>query len=315
MSIWEQDMDMTGETWDAMGDVEAAPAGADPASPGTPSATGTGGPTEAGGPEPGDPRQEQSPKDPWDAPGEEGASPAPEDPWDDPRDPPPPKDPWDDPEGTEDGKARQNQQNGPETGESGPEGQPSDPSFAPAEDPSSDPAAAPPQVARLQAEVTRLEGELAAQDTLAALLTRSAGRMGVSPEEYLTQLRTRELTDLGLSQEGAALQAKLEQEAAEGSVRRDRAAAAEARREADLCRFVAAFPHVSPEAVPKAVWDAVSRGEDLTEAYLRHENEALRRELSALRTQRKNAPRVATSRQDAGGDSGGDGFIAGFMTE
>ena len=241
--------------------------------------------------------KEEGPKveDPWDDPKEEG--PKGEDPWDDPKDEGPKvEDPWDDPEEEKSPKQKEKAEEGEET-EGGKE----------TED--------PPQVERLKAQVERLEQEAKETNTLAALLEQSARRMGLTPEGYLTHLRQRELMELGLSADGAALQAKIEQKAAMETVSAKRKAATQQRQQEEMRRFVSEFPQVKPEEIPKEVWSAARRGESLTEAYLRAENKRLTLELEAAQTQKKNQARALGSRRDAGGDSGRDSFLMGFFSD
>jgi hypothetical protein len=232
-----------------------------------------------------------SPKDEWDDPGEGQRA---EDPWDNPREEKTLQDPWDSPEEETDQTTEEQKGETPEQ--------------TPAEED-------PPAVQRLKGQVERLEREAREQNKLASLLEKSAKRMGLTPEGYLTHLRQHELMALGLSADGAAIQAKVEQQAAGREVETARQRAVEERQKTELRRFVEEFPHVKPEKIGKEVWAAARRGESLTAAYLRAENKRLSLELSAQATRRKNEGRATGSRKDAGGDSGSDGFLRGFLSD
>lgn len=286
MDEFADGMDVSQEPWDsaAGSPVDVGASGADPFD----DAPGPAGMEEEAGP------GGRSPKDGWDDP-EEGQQA--QDPWDDPEETEMPKDPWDSPE--------EDAQTDP------PEEQPDkeeEPEKAP-------PGEEPPAVQRLKAQVELLEQEAREQNTLAALLEKSARRMSLTPEGYLTHLRQRELMELGLSADGAALQAQVEQQAAGREVETTRRQAMEGRQQTELRRFVEEFPQVKPEAIGKEVWAAARRGESLTAAYLRAENKRLTLELAAQTTRRKNESRTTGSRKDAGGDSGSDGFLRGFLSD
>ena len=225
-------------------------------------------------------REEQSPKDPWDTPEEK---PLPEDEWDHPEEEPEP----------------QEKPEEAETEESSAESQPEE----------------APEVVRLKTQVEQLEQEVREGNTLSALLEKSAKRMGLTPEGYLTHLRQRELMELGLSADGAALQAKLEQKAAEKEVQTRQKEAVEQRKKEELRRFVREFPDVKPEQISKEVWDGCRRGEGLTASYLRAENRRLQMELAAKKTEKQNQSRMLGTRRDAGGIGESDGFLNGFFSE
>ena len=63
----------------------------------------------------------------------------------------------------------------------------------------------------------------------------------------------------------------------------------------ELREFLAAYPDVRGEDIPKAVWQAAIGGQNLTLAYALHENQALQRRLDALERQQSNAQRSTGS--------------------
>ena len=63
----------------------------------------------------------------------------------------------------------------------------------------------------------------------------------------------------------------------------------------ELREFLAAYPNVRGEDIPKAVWQAAIGGQNLTLAYALHQNQALQRRLDALERQQNNAQRSTGS--------------------
>lgn len=63
----------------------------------------------------------------------------------------------------------------------------------------------------------------------------------------------------------------------------------------ELREFLAAYPNVRGEDIPKAVWQAAIGGQNLTLAYALHQNQALQRRLDALERQQANAQRSTGS--------------------
>lgn len=63
----------------------------------------------------------------------------------------------------------------------------------------------------------------------------------------------------------------------------------------ELREFLAAYPNVRGEDIPRAVWQAAIGGQNLTLAYALHQNQALQRRLDALERQQSNAQRSTGS--------------------
>ena len=66
----------------------------------------------------------------------------------------------------------------------------------------------------------------------------------------------------------------------------------ESARKRDLARFVAAYPGVKGEEIPRTVWEQVSQGVPLVSAYAMHENAQLKAQLAAERQNRANLRRT-----------------------
>ena len=87
--------------------------------------------------------------------------------------------------------------------------------------------------------------------------------------------------------------------------------------EAQFVAFVRRFPGIRGEDIPREVWEAVRRGETLTEAYLESETARLRAENEALRAIRDrrelNLSRSAGSQTGTGvGSEKRDAFEEGW---
>lgn len=144
-----------------------------------------------------------------------------------------------------------------------------------------------------------------------------AARSGMSVERYLDYCREQELVAGGVSRETAQAQVAVEKQKAALDAREAREAAEKKAREAqaqnereraqarekEFSAFMAAYPDVKPEDIPKEVWAAVAKGESLTTAYTMHVNEALKAKLAAKQQNEKNAARSPGS-MNSRGESG-----------
>lgn len=57
---------------------------------------------------------------------------------------------------------------------------------------------------------------------------------------------------------------------------------AKAQQEAEFQAFLDTFPEVQPSDIPQSVWDEVTKGKSLVDAYTRHENQALKQKLAEI---------------------------------
>lgn len=80
----------------------------------------------------------------------------------------------------------------------------------------------------------------------------------------------------------------------------------------DFLTFVHEHPEVSAADIPREVWERVSRGESLSAAWTRHENDSLRLRVMTMEQNEKNAARAAGSRVSAGKTKGVDPFDMGW---
>ena len=159
------------------------------------------------------------------------------------------------------------------------------------------------------------------------MLQELANRTGVTPAQMLSDIKLRQLMDMGLTEAGAKQQIDLDnrervlkrrEEEREKQETQQRQAAqqadenkrmAEEKRRADIQRFMQTFPTVKPDDIPKEVWAKVQKGEaGLTEAYALHEAQRLNAELEAAKRSAQNRQRSTGSRDTAGQNNQQDEF-------
>lgn len=94
----------------------------------------------------------------------------------------------------------------------------------------------------------------------------------------------------------------------------------------DVGAFIRRFPDVKPEAIPREVWDRVSAGARLADAYaawkqdqdtaaVREENKQLKLELEAAKQNGRNRQRSIGSQATSAGETGRDDFLAALMSD
>ena len=76
--------------------------------------------------------------------------------------------------------------------------------------------------------------------------------------------------------------------------------------------FIAEYPGVKPEDIPKEVWTECARTGDLAGAYRKHENAKLKAELEELKLNQRNKERSTGSWQSAGAPTPKDAFDEGW---
>ncbi len=76
--------------------------------------------------------------------------------------------------------------------------------------------------------------------------------------------------------------------------------------------FIAEYPGVKPEEIPKEVWTECARTGDLAGAYRKHENVKLKAELEELKLNQRNKERSTGSWQSAGAPTPKDAFDEGW---
>lgn len=141
------------------------------------------------------------------------------------------------------------------------------------------------------------------------LVRTYAQRNGMELNEYLDFCRKQDLVRSGLSEEAAAEKLGIEKERAafdaeraafnaekaeKESLARQEQEKAEARQK-DFEAFIAAYPGIDPNSIPKEVWVSVQNGESLMVAYTKHENARLKAELAAERQNKVNQQKTPGS--------------------
>ena len=76
--------------------------------------------------------------------------------------------------------------------------------------------------------------------------------------------------------------------------------------------FIAEYPGVKPDEIPKEVWTECARTGDLAGAYRKHENAKLKAELEELKLNQRNKERSTGSWQSAGAPTPKDAFDEGW---
>lgn len=157
-------------------------------------------------------------------------------------------------------------------------------------------------------------------EPMVAAMRSWAQRAGMSLEQYMDYVREEELKANGVAPETAKAQVAMEKRqadldareraAAEEKTRQEaqarEAAEREAARQKDFNAFLAAYPEVKPEDIPKAVWERVGAGESLVTAYTMERNRELTVRLAALEQNERNrerSPGSMSTRGDKGKSS------------
>lgn len=173
----------------------------------------------------------------------------------------------------------------------------------------------------------RLDEKISAENTEAAealdFVRSMAERSNVSVEDFMDSVvaSTRAKADrsdynevlatVKMERREKALTER-EQKLANAQTETKQQTEAESKRQADIRNFVAAFPDVKAETIPREVWNSVAKGKTLTEAYAMHEAARLKAELAAEKQNNKNKARTTGSRSTAGASSEIDEFDAAW---
>ncbi|OMF38778.1 hypothetical protein BK133_00815 [Paenibacillus sp. FSL H8-0548] len=111
------------------------------------------------------------------------------------------------------------------------------------------------------------------------------GKKITTESEYKQALKEKELIDK-YSEQG--LPDDVVQELVEGKKFRDqynetqKKTADQAKQESDFHAFLETYPDVDPKDIPQTVWDDVSNGKSLVDAFVKHENQTLKQRLAEV---------------------------------
>ena len=144
-----------------------------------------------------------------------------------------------------------------------------------------------------------------------------SGETPMTIEQLVENTRARMLMsdDDSLTEEEALKKVREANKATEKKEEPKAEATPEERRQAMFASFLAAYPNVKAEEIPKEVWEDAGRTYDLSGAYQRWENRQLRKELETLRQNQKNKERSTGSRRSVGAAKIADDFDAGWDSE
>jgi len=146
---------------------------------------------------------------------------------------------------------------------------------------------------RIKQKQSELEAKLAEPREGESFVAELAKAQGLSVSDFIDQTRAAQIAQKdGIDQATALARVKLERRERELAAREAKLTANKTEQsEADVSRakiksdadaFTAAFPTVDIGTVPQAVWELVSKGESLVNAYTRHENAEVKRKLAEL---------------------------------
>lgn len=141
---------------------------------------------------------------------------------------------------------------------------------------------------------------------------------GLSVAEFIRLSKMKVYTDAGYSEADARQkladdEARAKDRADAERLRAQERAQEEAKqkREADIREFAQEFPTVSPDSIPKAVWDKVQNGMSLVNAWLKHELDRQRTENAQLK-QRKTNAEISPGSVASQGTQKKDPFLEGW---
>lgn len=191
---------------------------------------------------------------------------------------------------------------------------------------------------RVQRKNAQLEAQLQEQarwkaeqeSNLGQLQALADAAFGGDIGKTLTAIRVNMKVNAGMSQETAAqavrnedlqrqIDARKAQDARDAAAR-DAQNRAMQRQQEDINNFVAKYPNVNPQEIPKSVWADVQNGTSLVNAYghyvreaeLNKQIEKLTADVAALKQNKVNEQRAVGSAGTSGGNAPQDDFLTGL---
>lgn len=168
---------------------------------------------------------------------------------------------------------------------------------------------------RVKSEYDKIKADAGTMNRLKnqeAFLKELAEQSGLTVDELMDNTRARMLmaNDDSLTEEEALKQvrSKANKEAEKKESEQAKEPTPEERRQTMFANFLATYPNVKAEEIPKEVWDDAGRTFDLVGAYMRHQNRELLKEIETLRQNDKNKERSTGSRRTVGNASAGKAF-------
>ena len=162
---------------------------------------------------------------------------------------------------------------------------------------------------RIRTERDELRQYRQEADPALSLVKSYAQRNGMDIPSYIDYCRRQELMSQGVDEPTARAQVAVEKQTAairvqneqvQAQQRQQEAFMAQARqrqeaRQRDMRDFIAAYPGVKAETIPKEVWNQVSGGKSLITAWTMYQNQQLTAQLAAQKQNQRNAQAAAGS--------------------
>lgn len=172
---------------------------------------------------------------------------------------------------------------------------------------------------RVKSEYDKIKADAGTMNRLKSqetFLKELAEQSEMTVEELIESTRARMLmaNDDSLTEEEALKQvrSKANKEAEKKESEQAKEPTPEERRQTMFATFLATYPDVKAEDIPKEVWDDAGRTFDLVGAYMRHQNRELLKEVETLRQNNKNKERSTGSRKSIGASKPKDDFDEGW---
>ena len=168
---------------------------------------------------------------------------------------------------------------------------------------------------RVKSEYDKIKADAGTMNRLKsqeAFLKELAEQSNMTVDELMENTRARMLMteDDSLTEEEALKQvrSKANKETEKKESEQAKEPTPEERRQTMFANFLATYPNVKAEEIPKEVWDDAGRTFDLVGAYMRHQNRELMKEIETLRQNNKNKERSTGSRKSIGASKPKDDF-------
>lgn len=151
----------------------------------------------------------------------------------------------------------------------------------------------------------RIRAKLEAPNVYEEFVRELAEQQGVSPDEFVDNTRAsmlakKENIDISVAKQRLQLDRRekaLEQRERAQTEAKEKQDEAERKRNEDFRAFLQTYKDVDVKSIPKEVWDNVSKGETLVNAYMRHENAQLKAQLEAERKNNENRAKTTGSQK------------------
>lgn len=153
----------------------------------------------------------------------------------------------------------------------------------------------------------RIRAKLDAPNPYEEFVKEMAAAQNTTPEDFVDGTRAallakKENIDLSIAKQRIQLERRekaLAQKERAQTEAQEKQTEAERRRNDDFKAFLAAYKDVDVKSIPKEVWDSVSQGETLVNAYMRYENAQLKAQLEAEKKNNENRAKSTGSQKSS----------------